>query len=115
MPGGRNRADAGEYALRVNTAAELLASGVSVAECAQLLAERFGISVRQARRYAERANASGPTAVPASTVVFTVKLPAPLVARVRELALETGTTISALVAHALREFLAAGPGKRPRR
>jgi predicted transcriptional regulator len=47
--------------------------------------------------------------------VFTVKVPAPLVARVRERARETGTTISAVVAQALGEFLAAGRGKRPRR
>ena len=114
MPGGRNRADAGEYAVRVNAAADCLASGASLAECAQVLAERFGISVRQAHRYAEQAAASGPTAVPESTVVFTVKLPAPLVARVRELARETGTTISALVAQALSEFV-AGRRKRPRR
>ena len=114
MSGGRSRADAGEYAVRVNAAAELLASGVSVAECAQVLADRFGCSVRQAHRYAEHAAANGPTAVPEATVVFTVKLPAPLVARVRERARETGTTISALVAQALSEFL-AGHRKRPRR
>jgi len=114
MPGTRGRADAGEYAVRVNAAADLLASGSSVAECAQVLASRFGISVRQAHRYAEQAAASGPTAVPESMVVFTVKLPAPLVARVRERARETGTTISAVVAQALSEFL-AGRRKRPRR
>jgi hypothetical protein len=114
MPGGRNRADAGEYAVRVNAAADCLASGASLAECVQVLADRFGISVRQAHRYAEQAAASGPTAVPESTVVFTVKLPAPLVARVRELARETGTTISALVTQALSEFLARRR-KRPRR
>lgn len=101
--------------MRVNAAAGLLAAGASVAECAQLLAERFGISVRQAHRYAEQAAASGPTAVPESMVVFTVKLPAPLVARVRERARETGTTISALVAQALSEFLARSHRKRPRR
>ena len=114
MSGRRGRADAGEYAVRVNAAAELLASGVSVAECTQVLADRFGISVRQAHRYAEQAAATGPAAVPEATVVFTVKLPAPLLARVRERARATGTTISALVAQALSEFL-AGQRKRPRR
>lgn len=100
--------------MRVNAAAELLAAGSTVAECAQALAGRFGISPRQARRYAEQAAASGPTAVPEASVVFTVRLPAPLVARVREQARESGTTISALVAQALSEFL-AGRRKRPRR
>src|SRR5262249_52696992 len=115
MPGGRNRADAGEYAARVNAAADCLASGASLAEGAQLLAERFGISVRQAHPHAEQAAAGGPTAVPESMVVFTVKLPAPLVARVRDRARETGTTISALVAQALSEFLTRSHRKRPRR
>lgn len=114
MAGGRGRADAGEYAVRVNAAAELLAAGSSVAECTQVLVGRFGVSLRQAHRYAEQAAATGPTAVPETSVVFTVKLPAPLVARVRERARETGTTISALVGQALSEFL-AGRRKRPRR
>jgi hypothetical protein len=115
MAGGHGRADAGEYARRVNAAAVLLESGMSVAKAAQVLAERFGCSVRQARRYAERAAAGGPTAVPQQTTVFTVKLPAVLVARVRERARESGSTISAVVAQALTEFLARGHRKRLRR
>ena len=53
MQGGR--ADAGEYARRVNAAAELLASGVPVVEAVRELVARFGCSARQARRYVERA------------------------------------------------------------
>src|ERR687893_37441 len=112
MRGGR--ADAGEYARRVNAAAELLLSGVALAEAARLLADRFGCSVRQARRYVERAARDGPTPVPEATTVFTVRLPAVLVARVRERARESGSTISALVAQALTEFLARGQ-RGPRR
>ena len=115
MAGGRSRADAGQYAGRVNAAAELLASGAAVGDAAIVLAQRFGISLRQARRYVEQAAATGATAVPEATTVFTVKLPATLAARVRERARETGTTISALVAQALTEFLASGRRKRPRR
>jgi ribbon-helix-helix CopG family protein len=114
MPGARGRVDAGEYARRVNAAAELLESGVPMAETARVLADRFGCSARQARRYAEHAAQGGPAVVPAETVVFTVKLPAALVARVRERARESGSTISALVAQALTEFLARHR-KRPRR
>ena len=106
MHGGR--ADAGEYARRVNAAAELLTSGAPLAEAARVLADRFGCSARQARRYVERAAHDGPTAVPEATTVFTVRLPAVLVARVRERARESGSTISALVAQALTEFLARG-------
>ncbi|MCA1707682.1 MAG: ribbon-helix-helix protein, CopG family, partial [Actinobacteria bacterium] len=71
--------------------------------------------VRQARRYAERAAEGGRAAVPQETTVFTVKLPTALVARVRERAGESGSTISALVTQALTEFLARGHRKRPRR
>jgi hypothetical protein len=105
MAAGRGRVDAGEYARRVNAAAEQLESGVPVAEAARLLAERFGCSVRQARRYVERA---GRTVAPEATTVFSVRLPATLVARVRERARESGSTISAVVAQALTEFLARG-------
>jgi predicted transcriptional regulator len=53
--------------------------------------------------------------VPEETMVFTVKLPAALVARVRARARESGSTISAVVAQALTEFLASGHRKRLRR
>jgi hypothetical protein len=115
MFGGRGRAGAGEYARRVNAAAELLDAGMPVAQAAPVLAEQFGCSVRQARRYAERAAQGGPRAVPEETTVFTVKLPTALVAGVRERARGSGSTISAVVAQALTEFLARGHGKRPRR
>jgi hypothetical protein len=114
MDGGRVRSGAGEYARRVNAAVELLDAGVSVADAARVLAQRFGCSVRQARRYAERADAGGQAAVPDATTVFTVRLPVVLVAAVRARARESGGTISALVAQALTEFLARGRG-RPRR
>ena len=74
MAGDRVRA--GEYAARVNAAADLVEAGVPVAEAARVLAGRFGCSVRQARRYAERAARAGRAEVPQDTVVFTVKLPA---------------------------------------
>src|SRR5512133_712748 len=82
MSAARGRADAGEYARRVNAAAELLTSGAPLAEAARVLADRFGCSARQARRYVERAAQDGPTAVPETTTVFTVRLPAALAARV---------------------------------
>jgi predicted transcriptional regulator len=102
-----------EYARRVNAAAELLAAGTSVAEAARVLAQRYGCSARQARRYAEHA-AAGRVVVPEETTVFTVKLPSTLVARVRARARESGTTISAMVAQALTEYLAGGKRKRRR-
>ena len=70
--GAGGRVGGREYARRVNTAAELLAAGVAPAEAARVLAGRFGCSVRQARRYAQRAAAGGPAVVPEETTVFTV-------------------------------------------
>ena len=86
-----------------------------MAEAARLLAERLDCSLRQARRYVERAGEAGRRVAPEVTTVFTVRLPATLVARVRERARGSGSTISAVVAQALTEFLARDHRKRPRR
>ena len=103
------------YALRVNAAAELAEVGVAPAEAARVLAGRFGVSVRQARRYVDQAAAGGLVEVPEPSVVFTVKLPAVLAVRVRAHAREADTTISAVVARALIEFLSRGRREHPRR
>jgi hypothetical protein len=113
MAGGRV-GDA-EYAGRVNAAAELAEAGVPVAEAAAVLAARFAVSVRQARRYVDQAVAEGRMEVPEASVVFTVKLPAGLAGRVRGYARERETTISAVAARALTEFFARGRREPPRR
>jgi len=97
-----------EYAERVNAAAGLLASGMASLEAAHVVAQRFSVSVRQGRRYVEAAVA-GPVEVPETSVVFTVKLPASLAARVREHAYEQQVTISAAVTRALSEYLHHAP------
>jgi hypothetical protein len=112
VAGGR-RAGGGEYAARVNAAAELVEAGVPVAEAARELAGRFGCSQRQARRYVERAAAGGPVEAPQATTVFTVKLPVRLVARVRAHAAGSERTISSVVAQALEEFLSRRRRQRP--
>jgi hypothetical protein len=113
MSGGRVRA--GEYAGRVNAAADLAAAGVPAAEAARILAGRFGCSLRQARRYVDRAAESGRVEAPQVTTVFTVKLPGGLAGQVRAHAREAGVTISAVVAQALEEFLSRGRRNHPRR
>ena len=112
---GQDRAGGGERAERINAAAELAEAGVPAAQAARLLAGRFGCSVRQARRYADQAAASGRVPVPEPAAVFTVKLPTRLAAAVREHARTSGRTISAVVAQALEEFLAGGRRNHPRR
>ena len=91
MAGDRVRA--GEYAVRINAAADLAEAGVPVAEAAR----------------------AGRAEIPQDTVVFTVKLPAGLAARVRAHARQAGLAISAVVAQALEEYLARDQKNHPRR
>jgi DNA-binding transcriptional regulator LsrR (DeoR family) len=104
MSDGR-RARADQVAERVNIAAGLLSGGMTVSDATAELAGRLGVSDRQARRYVERARDEGVMEVAGPKVVFTVKLPAVLVERVRRAARATGESISALVSQALAEFL----------
>ena len=80
-----------------------------------MLAARFTVSARQARRYVDQAAAVGRVPVPERGVVFTVKLPGRLAAAVREHARASGRTISAVVAQALEEFLSRGHRNHPGR
>ena len=93
---------------RINAAVGLLAAGMAPVEAAGVVAQRFSVSVRQGRRYVDAAQA-GPMEVPEAHVVFTVKLPASLAARVREHAREQEVTISAAVTRALAEFVYHAP------
>lgn len=111
MSDGR-RARADQRAQRTNVAAELLRSGLEVVQAARDLARRYRLSERQARRYVARAQTQGILPVPRPTAVFTVKLPAGLIGRVRTYAHSSGRTLGSIVAQALEEFLArvhAGP------
>lgn len=89
----------------MNTAVDLLAGGMGVADATTVLARRHRLSQRQARRYVERARDEGVMEVPGAKVVFTVKLPAALARRIRRAARTTGQSISAVVTQALTEFL----------
>jgi hypothetical protein len=103
-----DRVDSAEYARRVNAAADLAGEGGPAAGVARTLADRYGVSVRQAHRYLEQAMAAGRVEVPESSVVFTVKLPGSLAGRIRARARESDRAISAVVAQALAEFLERG-------
>ncbi|MGH9262283.1 MAG: hypothetical protein ACRD08_20685, partial [Acidimicrobiales bacterium] len=108
--GRRARAD--QVAKRVNTAAELLASGMPVLDTTVALVRRHRLSERQARRYVERARDEGSMEVPGPKVVFTVKLPAVVVRQIRRAARTTGQSLSAVVAQALSEFVERHGGGR---
>lgn len=104
MTKGRARAD--EYARRVNEAMKLLEEGMTSTEVAGQLARRHGVSLRQGWRYVGKASErSEPVEVPEPKVVFTVKLPESLPARVRAAAEAGGRTLSGLVSEALEAWL----------
>jgi hypothetical protein len=108
----RRRAQAGQYAHRVNRALALLRR-FPVPAVMRALVHRYRVSLRQARRYVEVAQRHPQgVPVPEPTIVFTVKLPVGLVRRVRAQARTTGTTLSALVTQALATWLEC---VRPRR
>ena len=68
----------------MNRARELLGQRESASRAARELAARWGLSVRQAARYVERASAcAGPLPLPEVKGVFTVKLPPRLMSQVR--------------------------------
>lgn len=104
MADGR-RARGEQVAKRVNSATELLDGGMDVIDATRVLARRYRLSERQARRYVERARDQGAMEVPARKVVFTVKVPAMLARQVRRAAASSGRSISSLVSQAISEFL----------
>lgn len=107
------RASADERAERVNVAVGLLGEGVAVPDVVREVAAQFGLSERQARRYVERAAEGGTVEAPGPSVVFTVRLPRVLVARLRRQATAAGRTLSSVVAEAIEEWLdRAGSGRR---
>ena len=79
-----------------------------------MLAERFGCRCGRRAGMWTRPLA-GPVEVPEASVVFTVKLPASLAARVRERARAAGCTISAVVAAGADRVPGAGPQTAPAR
>src|SRR5512137_1213871 len=102
----RRRSPQAELAERVNVARSLLKGGSSRDETLSMIMDRFGVSRRQAYRYAEEALRIKRTVpVPERKVVFTVKVPESLVSLIRHVANATGESLSAIVTQALKAFL----------
>jgi len=101
----RRRAQASQYAHRVNRALALLRR-LPVPAVLRALARHYQVSLRQARRYVEVAQ-QHPQGLPVRgpTLVFSVKLPVSLVRRLRARARSAGTSLSALVTRALEDWL----------
>ena len=106
------RSTGSERARRINDALELIDAKESGSPAAEALAERHGISKRQAYRYLREAKAvGGKVAVPDSKRAFTVRVSSSLAARVRGYAKATGLSLSEVVAKALEAFLAKRGGR----
>ena len=96
------RADAVQRAERVNLAFHWLRRGLSPPDVIRRLTAETGISARQAHRYVQEAQTlDAPVEAVESKVVFTVKLPQTLVARLHQYAESTGQTLSHIVSQAL--------------
>jgi hypothetical protein len=108
---GMSRATHAEHILRLNKAIQFLADRMSPGNAAAKLAGQCDLSVRQAYRYVQRAQASVQALpVPEAKAVFTVKLPQSLIREIRGRARRHKQSISGLVSHALRAYLQSSQG-----
>ncbi len=90
-------------------AAYELCRGHSSADAARLLAARFALSAVQARRYVRAALAmTAPPGQADTKLPITVRIPRHLVEQLRTRARRTGSSLSALVAQAIANFLSGG-------
>lgn len=92
----------------LNAAHRLLSHGTAVADAAAMLSTERGISLRQAYRYLEQAQAIGhavPIVEPSIPVTF--KIPGDAIHQLRAYSASSGLTLSEVVTRALRAFLSA--------
>ena len=90
---------------RLNAAYRLLAQGVTASEAALQLAQRFGLSQRQAYRYVQDARVMTREAEPAEALIpITIKIPGTLAQALRAQSRSSGLSIGEIVARALRRF-----------
>jgi predicted DNA-binding transcriptional regulator YafY len=91
---------------RLNAAFELLAKGYTLAEAAEALTQKFGLSRRQAYRYLQVAQGiDAPVLDVSPAIPITIKIPADVVKRLRSHAQISGMTIGEIVAQAISSFL----------
>ncbi len=98
-----------QRAERMKIAREL-AQDHAPAEAARLLAERFSLSPGQARRYVRAAGEECPLARAEIKDPVTVRIPRPLLARLRLHARATGRGLGSLVAEAVAGWLGRSSG-----
>ncbi len=80
------------------------------------MAEKYGVSKRQAYRYVQQAMRIGEEVpVPDRKIAFTVKLSRSLVGALREYAERSGKSLSEIVTQTLEDFLQNGRGQRSKK
>jgi hypothetical protein len=93
---------------RLNAAQQLVARGGAMAENALKLSRDFDLSLRQAYRYLEEAQAIGhQMPVPEPSAPATFKIPRSLIRDLHAYSAASGLTLSEIVRRALVSFLAA--------
>ena len=102
------RATMQQRAERMDAARDLVQSHPP-AEAARILAERFALSSGQARRYVRATADRSPLAQAAIKDPVTVRIPRPLLARLRSRAHRTGRSLGTLVALAVASWLDRTP------
>src|SRR3954452_15279537 len=96
-----------ELAKRVNQAYGLLQKEQPQSQVIERLMRKYGVSQIQAYRYVQQAKEMNQKmAIPEASVVFTVKIPTSLIARIKKFASSKGMSISKVVSAALEDFLA---------
>lgn len=90
----------------MNAAYSMLQRDTGWSEATQVLAQKFGLSERQAYRYLEEAaRLKEPVEVTETTVPITIKLPVKTARLLRAYARSSGLTIGTIVTRALASFL----------
>ncbi len=107
-----------ELTQRINAALLLIKEHSSTSQAADIMAQQYSISKRQAYRYVQQASKIGKQiAVPDPKIAFTVKLSQKLVQRLREHAKHTEKKLSTIVTQSLEDFLQNGqePGQKKKK
>src|SRR3990167_6687981 len=95
-----------EKSQRLNKAFALLGEGESAHRCAEILADQFSLSFRQAYRYIREAQCMGqPMLVPDPTVPMTIKIAKDVAIKLRRYAQTSNLTQGEIVARAVLAFL----------
>jgi predicted DNA-binding transcriptional regulator YafY len=103
------RSNSTDRAKRINAALILIKEEKSLAKVAAALADKYGISKRQAYRYVHEAEGIGQEVpVPDTKIAFTVKLSQNLIKALRKYAKARGQSLSEIVTQALEAFLQSG-------